>query len=222
MKVVIPAKTNSERVPNKNFRPFFKGLSLFDITAQQLADSWSEPRTNIYVSSDAESVRAEADKYGFSFILREERLARNDTPMSEVITGIIGQVPGHDDIAWCQVVDPLFSDYSGAFAAWTRARREGHDSLMVVKPWCQFLVDAHGRPINFHYGEWHCSSQELAKTYQITFSLQIITREAAMRCRYYIGTKPVFYMPDSQTIKISTEEDFAVAQILYGRCHVEE
>ena len=36
IKVAIPLKTNSERVPNKNLRPFYKNESLFDIKAKQL------------------------------------------------------------------------------------------------------------------------------------------------------------------------------------------
>lgn len=36
IKVVIPLKTNSERVLNKNLRPFYKEESLFDIKAKQL------------------------------------------------------------------------------------------------------------------------------------------------------------------------------------------
>ena len=35
LKVVIPLKTNSERIPNKNLRPFVNKMSLFDIKAQQ-------------------------------------------------------------------------------------------------------------------------------------------------------------------------------------------
>lgn len=36
IKVAIPLKTNSERIPNKNLRPFCNGESLFDIKAKQL------------------------------------------------------------------------------------------------------------------------------------------------------------------------------------------
>ena len=48
LKVAIPLKTNSERVPNKNLRPFVDGKSLFDIKAKQLLKVFSAK--DIYVS----------------------------------------------------------------------------------------------------------------------------------------------------------------------------
>ena len=36
IKIVIPLKTNSERVPNKNLRTFIGEDSLFDVKAKQL------------------------------------------------------------------------------------------------------------------------------------------------------------------------------------------
>ena len=36
MKIIIPVKSQSERIINKNFRPFYKNMSLTDILVEKL------------------------------------------------------------------------------------------------------------------------------------------------------------------------------------------
>ena len=55
LKVAIPLKTNSERVPNKNLRNFIDGDSLFDIKIKQLLKA-VKPE-DIYVSSEEIKVK---------------------------------------------------------------------------------------------------------------------------------------------------------------------
>ena len=58
MKAVIPAKTNSLRVKNKNYRPFFNGMSLVDIQISKLL-GLLEP-VEIYLSSEDPKVKVVA------------------------------------------------------------------------------------------------------------------------------------------------------------------
>ena len=61
IKVAIPLKTNSERVDNKNLRPFVRTESLFDIKAKQLLQVFKPE--DIYVSSENPNVEKIIKKY---------------------------------------------------------------------------------------------------------------------------------------------------------------
>ena len=84
MKIVVPVKGNSTRVPNKNFRPFFKEESLYDLRMKKLLKVFSS--SDIFVSSEDDKVRTKAEKFGANFILRDIELTRNEIGMSKVMS----------------------------------------------------------------------------------------------------------------------------------------
>ena len=77
MNVIVPAKADSSRCLNKNFRPFHKNKSLLDIKIEQLLDAF-EPG-DIFISSDAEEAKVAAQRYGVEFVLRDDRDLKADT-----------------------------------------------------------------------------------------------------------------------------------------------
>lgn len=212
MKIVIPVKSNSTRVPNKNFRPFFKEKSITDILIEKLA---FQGCSNIYISSDDYSKQSIADKYGCNFLLREKRLCDNDTFLTDVIQGVCRQLPNDlDDIAWCQVIDPLFNDYKAVFDQWNR-QRDSYDSLVVVYPIKKYLLDENYRPINFGFGHWHIKSQNLVPFYDMTFTLSILKREWVEKCGYHVGSNPCWFHAKNEHVDIDTLEDFELAQLIF-------
>jgi N-acylneuraminate cytidylyltransferase len=212
LKAIVPVKCNSERLENKNFREFCDGNSLFDIRMKRLLKVL--PPEDIYVSSENPEVEERAAQYGVRFLLRDVVLTFNHTPMADVITRIVSEVPGDDDIMWAQVTEPFFSDFEHCLHAW-QTRRHMCDSLVVVKKFKNFILDEDGRPVNFHFGQWHRSSQMLPTWYLLPFTLLIAKREAVFRCSYYIGTNPHLYEYDGTLVDIDNEEDFMVAQSIF-------
>ncbi len=214
MKVVIPLKTNSIRVPDKNLRPFHEGRSLFDLRAAQLLRVF-EPR-DVYVSSEAARVEPLVRRYGFTFLPREKRLTCDDMPFGEVVTSLFAQVPGEDDLLWTSVTDPMFDRFADVLATWEKARVDGYDSLLVVRPLRAFVLHADGRPLNHGFGPWHVTSQGLGLLYTHNFACQIVTREAARRCGYLIGSRPYLYEYDGPEADIDTLDDFHAAGAMYA------
>jgi len=102
MKIIIPVKSTSTRVENKNFRPFYGDLSLTEILLKKLL--FMGPN-NIFI------------KY-----------CDNDTPLPDVIRQVVNQIPYDEEIAWCQATDPMFNDHIKAFAEW-EINKKNHDSL---------------------------------------------------------------------------------------------
>ena len=219
MKVLIPAKAHSERLQDKNFRPFSKGRSLFDIKAMQLIKAGILPE-NVYVSSEAEHVRLIAHKYGFNFLLRPECLARNDVPMGEVFMEAVERIPGDEDIMYVQVIDPLFDQYVGMKRVWTTRERKT-DSLHMVRKVNSYLLDERLWPINCRFGPWHVPTQDMPPLFSWTACCQIITKEAARYCHYYVGRHPARYVTTRPFVNIKTLEDFTLAAAIFERMESE-
>jgi len=212
MKAVIPVKASSLRVPNKNFRPFYNRKSLFDLTVEKLLRYL--PADDIYMSCEDPMRESLADKWNINFLLRDKRLTENETPMTDVVTGVCDMVPGDSDLMWCQVIDPLFDAYEECLQQWQGLNGK-HDSLVVVYPHRSYFLDVNHRPEGFGFGAWHISSQCLPQRYQLTFTLSILSRRAVNRTRYYIGENPYWYEASNIPIDIDTPEDFELAQVVY-------
>jgi len=214
MKIVIPAKAGSIRVPNKNFREFSNGKSLLDITLQKVLAVVS--REDVYVSCEDESKRGQIENWGVNFIRRDVELCENDAPFHEWFNRTIEAVPGDDDIAWCQVIDPLFDEYAECFATW-KTVRENHDSIVVVYPLRKYLLSPSFEPIGFGFGKSHVKSQMLPTHYELTFTLSVLKR-SAIRCDgYHVGQNPYWYKCASAHIDIDTLEEYELAGQLYER-----
>lgn len=212
MKVVIPAKAGSLRVENKNFREFVDGKSLLDITIEKALAV--VPADSIYVSCEDESKRPLIEKWGVNFLVRDARLCDNDTPFHDVFNGVVDDVPGDDDIAWCQVIDPMFNEYAECFQRWEEVRHN-HDSLVVVYPLRKYLLNPDFTPRGFGFREKHVKSQLLPTHYELTFTLAILTRDCVKESGYWVGQKPHWYECTTDHVDIDTPEEYAFAGHLY-------
>jgi len=215
MKVLIPAKVGSERLANKNFRPFYKDRSLFDIKAQQLIDAGLEPES-IYVSCEDECARYLAEDFGFHFLLRPERFADNAVPMGEVFMEMVDRLPGEDDVMYVQVIDPMFDEYKSIMQNWTQRKPET-DSLLMVRKVSSYLLNAELWPVNCRFGPWHVPTQRMPVVYSWTACCQIITRAAARECRYYVGASPAPFVTTRPFVNIKTQADLELAAAIYER-----
>jgi CMP-N-acetylneuraminic acid synthetase len=215
MKIVVPVKSNSTRVPNKNFRPFFKEDSLYDLRMKKLIKVFNP--SDIFVSSEDADVAKNAEKYGVNFILRDVKLTRNEIGMSEVIESITDQINlmPDEDFVWSQVTEPFFDEISESMELWEK-NKDKFDSLVAVQRMSDFLINESGMPCNFHYGPWHRPSQELSKMYVLPFSFMVLKGEALRYCRYYIGQNPYLHEYKGLMVDIDDEEDFKLAQTLYN------
>jgi N-acylneuraminate cytidylyltransferase len=214
MKYIIPAKTNSLRVVNKNFREFHQGQSLVDIVIQKLLAT-DVDSSDIFLSTDSEDIgREKQDLWSINFIKRDESLCDNSVPLTTWIREIAGQVTKDEDVAWCQVCDPMFNEYKTCFDLWREARKT-HDSLVVCYPWSGYLMTDNSMPVGWCFGEHHTPSQDLPKLRTMPFTLSILSQESIKSTGYHVGKRPIWYESKSLHIDIDTEEDFQIAQLYY-------
>lgn len=217
MDYIIPAKANSSRVPGKNFRAFHGDKSLVDITIQKLIQAGAEPG-RIHLSSESvEDAQPVCERHGIHFLQRSEDLCDNSVPVPTWIRAITAHVPGDSDIAWCQVCDPLFDEYSEVLELWGVYGPAGYDSITVCHPWRGYLMTESCHPVGWSFGEHHTSSQNLPQWRLMPFTMSVLTRQAIKDTGYHVGRRPKWYSAKSRCIDIDTMEDFEIAQLYYAK-----
>ena len=77
---VIPVKASSERVKNKNMRPFHD-TTLFELKLKQLENV--KGFSSIVVSSESPEILQIAKKYGCTLHQRDPYYSTSDVPMSD-------------------------------------------------------------------------------------------------------------------------------------------
>ncbi|WP_188396535.1 acylneuraminate cytidylyltransferase family protein [Oxalicibacterium flavum] len=211
---IIPTKGNSRRVPEKNFRLFEGGMSLLEIKVRQcLASNVFDA---VYVSSDSEKGRLIAEKFGANFLHRPTRLCLDETPWSEVLTGVLQQLPEDDEtlVAWCPPTSPLFSRYDEAVQQ--LSDQSEHDSLMTVTRFQHYFLGPDMLPLNFQFGVWASFSQKLRPLYQMNCALWLASKKSMLINRFQTGDNPYFMETSMiEGTDIDTMEEFELAQLLY-------
>jgi CMP-N-acetylneuraminic acid synthetase len=214
MKVVIPAKTNSTRIPEKNWREFVDGKSLLDILIDKMHDFG-----DIYVSCEDATRRGVVEARGANFLLRDQQLTHNNAPLGLVWNSIVSMVPGDDDIFWVQCINPFFDEHASMYELW-QAHSHNHDSMVAIHPFKDYVLDQNFNPIGFGFGPFHTPSQQLPSLYHLTFCAQIIKRETLRTSQYFFGPNAFHYQAQGRVCDIDNLDEFEDAA-LYAKYHKE-
>lgn len=108
---VIPARSGSKRIKNKNVLKF-KGKSLIEYSIISAIKSQSFLRKNIILSSDDKNLKKYSEKYDITFHLRKKTFARDKTTMQTTLKNIIKECNISIDniLVLLQPTSPLRSD----------------------------------------------------------------------------------------------------------------
>lgn len=222
MKVIIPAKCSSNRISNKNWRDFYEGFSLVEIKIQQLLDAGLNG-SDIWVFCEDESKKELVEPYGVNFSNRRDETTSDDMHWSDVVTELVENVPCNDDetVALVLPTTPLFDsdDFRTVLHLWEKRQGplwdESYDSLIVVKPFQEFVLDSNGKPLNFSFGRWHEWSQDLPQWFVLDNPVFLIKKHTLVRCNYAIGVKPYLYVVSRSHIDIDSMDEFKMSQQIY-------
>lgn len=208
---IIPVKTKSERLPDKNLR-WFVNCSLYEHKLKQLQ---KVPFDRIIVSSENKEVLEIANKYGYQAHYRNPKYSTSNISMSEVYSYVASEVLG-DDIAWINVTNPLVMGdmYTKALIAYKAMKN--YDCLLSAYD-LQKYVFWKNKPVNF-IPYPHPKSQDLEGTYALSFAINIRNRKDLIKEGVFIGKKPFFYLLDPYiSTKIDYKEDLDFCRMLYKR-----
>jgi N-acylneuraminate cytidylyltransferase len=211
IKALVPVRSGSLRVENKNVRPFC-GSTLLEFRVKQLL---ALPFLDgvVVSSNDPDMVRM-ARALGAETHQRDPYFASNTVSMSEVYENMATAMDC-DDVLYALVTTPLVKSESfvKAFELY-RSLPSGFDSITTVADVKEFLIKD-GKPFNYD-GTRIPRSQDLPDIVKLTFCISMLPRTTMVARRSCLGVQPHFFkLPPEESVDIDTPFDFKLAELLY-------
>jgi N-acylneuraminate cytidylyltransferase len=215
----LPTRKGSERVANKNTRPF-AGIEggLVENKIRQLLKT--KLIDEIIFSSNDEACIAIAEKYHDSrlkIIERPMELCLSSTNLQDLIC-YVPTVTDADHILWGHVTTPMCGaeQYDAAVELYMKKLDEGYDSLVGVTELKNFLLNKDGELINNTTDIPWPRTQDLEALYPINHTIFLAKREVYVEQRNRIGKKPMLHIMDEMhSFDIDWPDDFTIAEIIY-------
>ena len=213
IKALVAVRSGSQRVVNKNIRPF-AGSSLLEIKLNQLKRI---PNIDgIVVNSNDDKMLEIASNMGCEVVKRDEYYASNQVSMSEVYRNMAENVNA-DVIAYINATNPLLNDRTIVQAIENYKKNiSQYDSLNSAHLIKEFLFKEN-LPINYDLRH-QPRSQDLPDISALNFAINIISREKMIECKNVVGYKPNIYIIDEvEATDIDNPIDFDCAEFVYKR-----
>ena len=210
---LVAAKGTSERVKNKNIRPF-GDTNLVELKLNQLKKVSGLDR--IVVSSEDRRILELAKSMDVDIHIRDPKYSTNSIPMSSVYSYLASDISG-DVIVWIQVNNPLIqpSSYEDAIYVHKNLSNE-YNCLLSVSKINKYLFYK-GNPINFTINPW-MKSQDLKDLCELNFGICILKREDMKQWGSLVGTKPYFFCGNAEEFTdIDDLTAFDFCEMIYNK-----
>jgi len=209
---VIPIRAGSQRVPNKNFKPFYKNKSLLELKIESLLNI--RILDDIIVNTDSQLGIDIANVYGVNSHKREPYYASSECKGSEFFEHL-AKTTESDIILYTPCTSPFISlqTYYNIINQYSISNHDSINTVAIVK---EFLW-LNKKPINYKVS-LAPNSQDLPDIQKLTFGCNIIAKDRMLSEKNIVGTNPSFYTVDEiEAIDIDTPLDFEIAQYIYKR-----
>lgn len=214
----IPCRAGSERVKNKNTRPFggFAG-GLIELKLRQLqrVDALDEiiVSTNDAVVLDFAADFAAREDGRVIPLPRPDTYGNSGTSMTEFIRDYIAHLREDDHLFWTHVTHPFVTAdiYEKAVQEYREKLSQGYDCMVSATRIQKFLW-RNGAPFNYDNSreKWP-RSQDLEPVFEINHAIYAIAFSTMRGVRDRIGQKPWFFeMGESESMDIDWEEQFSL------------
>lgn len=220
----LPTRKGSERVKNKNTRPFanIEGGLIENKISQLLATKCLD---EIILSTNDEACIEIARKYSWNkrlrVIPRPDELCLSSTNLQDLIC-YVPTITDADHILWGHVTTPLIGavEYDKGIDLYLSKLAEGYDSLVGVTELRNFLLNKKGELINNNTNIPWPRTQDLETLYEINHTMFLAKREVYTKLKNRIGVRPLLYIMDKiNSFDIDWEDDFMIAEIMYKGLH---
>lgn len=209
---VIPIRKGSQRVPEKNFKSFYKGKSLLEIKIESLKKVKS--LNNIVVNTDSNRAIDIAKAYGVSYFRRDDYFASSKCSQSEFF-GNLGEVTQSNIIVHTPCTSPLVKSTTidSAVQKFISNKNDSYNAVGLVKEYLWY----NQKPLNYEiFNHQVPNSQDLPDIFKLTFGFNIIYRDIMIERQNVIGLNPQFYVVDEiEEIDIDSKLDFKFAKFIY-------
>ena len=210
---VVPIRKGSQRVKNKNFKPF-AGKNLLEWKIKTLKTV--SLIDDIVVNTNSKDAIEIAERYGVNYFEREEYYASSKCTNTEHWRNL-AETSDADYIIHSPCTAPLitsktFYDSINRFFL----DNDEYDSLNTVSSIKEYLwLD--GKPINYDMSNVP-NSQDLPDIFNLTFGVSIISKEKMIKLGNVVGENPNFYKVDQiEGVDVDTPLDFEFAEFMYKK-----
>lgn len=216
----LPTRKGSERVKNKNTRPFAQiegGLienKIRQLIASRLIDE-------IILSTNDEQCMNIARQYvsdsRLRIIPRPDELCLSSTNLQDLIC-YVPTITDAEHILWGHVTTPLCGaeQYDTGIEYYLAKLDEGYDSLVGVTELKNFLLNKQGKLINNSTNIPWPRTQDLEPLFEINHTMFLAKREVYTEQKNRIGNKPLLHVMDEiHSFDIDWEDDFTIAEVMY-------
>jgi len=211
---LVPMKGHSERVPNKNLRPFCgKPLCHWIIHSLQKSHYVKDIVVNTDSQKIAENIHQNFN--GVKIIDRPDEIRGDFVSMNTIIAYDLSQLSG-EHFLQTHSTNPLLNTETIDKAIALYFRNLGtHDSLFTVTRHNARFYWGDGNPIN-HDPQELIRTQDLPPIFEENSSLYIFSRESFKQSGgKRIGLKPyMFEISKFEAVDIDEEDDFQLAELL--------
>ena len=210
MTAVVAVRAGSQRVKNKNFRPF-ADTNLLELKLKILIKV--KNLDEIIVNSDSDIMLEIANKYNVKTQKRDEFFASSNATNSDFHKHI-AEVTNSDFIFLAPVCSPFIG---------VKRHQEAINNFMMSEvdslTSCE-LVKGHlwldGKPINYSLDNVP-NSQDLPEIKKLNYGISIIKRQTMIERKGLVGLKPEFVvLNEIESTDIDEMETFNIAEILYN------
>jgi CMP-N-acetylneuraminic acid synthetase len=214
---IVPIKAHSERVPEKNVRPF-AGRPLFHHILSTLEETY--PVDEVVVDTDSDRIAAEAETFEkVTVVMRPDELRGDCVSVNRIIAHDMTRVDAQIYLQ-THATNPLLKEQTISEALRQFGLSEEHDSLFSVKRLQTRLYRADGSAIN-HDPSTLLRTQDLPPVYEENSCLYIFTPESFLAAgRQRIGNRAMMFETDRiESIDIDDEFTFGLAEMLARYSH---
>lgn len=219
---VIPVRKGSQRVKDKNLRPF-AGTSLLEVKIKALLQVPEIDSIVVNTNSEAaiEFVEEEYAGTKVTYHRREEYYASSQCSGSEFFKHL-GEVTDTDIFIYAPCTSPFVKPetFSACIKKFLEDNGE-HDCVSTVSSVKEFLwLD--GKAIN--YDPLNApNSQNLPDVVALNFGATVVKSEDLIKNHNIIGKKPDFVITsDIEAVDIDTPLDFYIAEQLYIKTQIKQ
>lgn len=209
MKVIIPARGGSKRIPNKNIKDL-NGKPLISYSIETCLNITDD----VYVSTDSNEIAEIASSFGAKVINRPSEISGDTSKTEECIIHFLDCIPDVDRFACVQATTPMLKS-SELLLGFELLNK--YDSVISVKEMTEYLWSNNGHPINFEVTK-RKRTQDMNKTYSENGGFYITTKKKFnKRNCLYDGKVGFVVMSKMTSFEIDTEEDWEfVSKCLEG------
>ena len=216
---VVPIRSGSQRVKDKNLRPF-ADTNLMELKLKTLLQV--PELTSVVVNTNSEEAISIVNKSysgGVKTHRREEYYASSRCSGSEFFRHL-GEVTDTDVFIYCPCTSPFVKPKTISQCIKTFLDSNDCDSVSTVSLVKDFLwLD--GKPVN--YDPQHApNSQDLPDIVALNFGTTVVSRDDLIKNSNIIGKSPKFVTTsDIEAIDIDTPLDFYIAEQIYRKTVLE-